>query len=122
MVGVGGTLRTVRVKVVVAVRPPMSVAVMVTVVGPAGPSGGVYDQLQVPAALSWMTVPSEAVSVSVARPSGSSKVPLLVASEPSLTVRAAWVPAIVGGEFSGARVEGLGHAGPVAVFVRMLQE
>src|SRR3712207_8712072 len=43
------TLLTVRVKVVEAVRPPVSVAVMVTVVGPLGPSatsGGGDDQLQ----------------------------------------------------------------------------
>ena len=62
-------------KVVVAVRPPVSVAVMVTGVGPAGPSGGVYDQLQVPVASFLVTVPSEAVSVTVLRPWASSKVP-----------------------------------------------
>src|SRR5438105_8013552 len=94
---VGATLFTVRVKVVEAVWWPLSVAVMVTVVGPSGPSLVGMDQLQVPAASFFLTVPSEAVSVTVPRPSGSSKVPLLVAGEPSLTVTAAWLLATVGG-------------------------
>ena len=94
---VGATLLTVRVKVVVAVWPPVSVAVMVTVVGPAGPSGGVYDQVQVPVASFLVTVPSEAVSVTVLRPWASSKVPRVRGREPSLTVTAAWLLAIVGG-------------------------
>src|SRR5262249_13347360 len=101
IVAVGATLLTVRVKVVVAVRPSLSVAVMVTVVGPVGPSDGVNDQRQVPVALSWAIVPSEAVRVTVPRPWGSLKVPVLLAGEPSLTARAAWSPATVGGWFGG---------------------
>src|SRR5262245_25888922 len=93
---VGAALLTVRVNVVVAVRPPSSVAVTVTVVGPAGPSGGVYDQLQVPAALSWVIVPSEAVRVTVPRPSVSSNVPVFVAGEPSVTVTEATLRVKVG--------------------------
>src|SRR5262249_32786121 len=92
---VGATLFTVRVKVVVAVRPPASVAVMVTVAGPAGPSGGGYDQLHVPVASSLVSVPSEAVRVTVPLPSGSEKVPVLAAGEPSLTLTAAWSLATV---------------------------
>src|SRR5262245_32939443 len=69
---------------------------MVTGVGPEVLSGGVYDQLQVPAASSLVTVPSEAVSATVLRPWASSKVPLVVANEPSLTVRAGWMQRIVG--------------------------
>src|SRR4051794_33934435 len=95
MAAVGATLLTVRVKVVVALRPPSSVAVMVTVVGPLGPSLGVYDQLQVPAALSCVIVPTEAVRVAETRPWASSKVPVAVAGAPSLTVRVAWSPATV---------------------------
>ena len=67
---VGATSFTVRAKLVVVDRPPSSVAVIVTVVGPSGPSGGVYDQLHVPAASSWVIVPSEAVRVTVPRPGG----------------------------------------------------
>src|SRR5262245_42028142 len=70
---------------------------MVTGIGPAVLSGGVYDQLQVPAASFLVTVPSEAVSVTVPRPRGSSKVPVFVTWVPSLTVTAAWLAAIVGG-------------------------
>src|SRR5262245_39285936 len=69
---------------------------MVTVVGPPVPTGGVYDQLQVPSSFR-VTVPSEAVSVTVLRPSASAKVPLLLAGLPWLTVTASWVLAIVGG-------------------------
>src|SRR5262245_57023080 len=86
---VGGTLLTVRVNVVVAVRPPVSVAVMVTVVGPAGPSAGVYDQVQAPLASSRVIVPSEAVRVTLPRPWVSSNVPPFVAGEPSPAVTAA---------------------------------
>src|SRR5262249_23062017 len=89
MPAVGGTLGTGRGKGVVGVRPLVSVAVMVTGVGPAGPSAGVYDQAQVPAASSRVRVPSEAVSVTVPLPAASRKVPVLAAGEPSLTVRAA---------------------------------
>src|SRR5205823_12077221 len=98
----GATLVTVRVKVVVAVRPPAPVAVMVTVVGPLGPSGGVYDQLQVPAALSWVIVPSEAVRVTVALPWEPAKVPLFVAGLPSLTVTATRVLVVGVGEPSSS--------------------
>ena len=42
-------------------------AVMVTAIGPAGPTGGVYDQTQRPVVLFLVTAPSEAVSVTVAR-------------------------------------------------------
>src|SRR5262249_18268735 len=97
----GATLLTVRVKVVVAVRPPSSVAVMVTVVGPLGPSVGGADQPQVPVALVWVMLPSWAGRVTVARPWGSSKVPVLVAGEPSLTVRVPRSRATVGGWFGG---------------------
>src|SRR5262245_13036370 len=93
---VGATLFTVSVKVVVAFRPSESVAVMVTVVGPSGPSAGVYDQLQVPAVSSLVTVPSEALIATVLRPSTSSKVPVFVAWEPSSTVMASWLRVIVG--------------------------
>src|SRR5262245_13715909 len=68
---VGATLLTTRVKVTVAVRPLAFVAVRATVVGPLGPSAVVYDQPQVPVESSRVTVPSEAVSVTVARPSES---------------------------------------------------
>ena len=44
----GATLFTVNVKVSVPVAPSLSVAVIVTTVGPEGPSDGVYDQLQLP--------------------------------------------------------------------------
>src|SRR5262245_28101109 len=98
---VGATLLTVRVKVIVAVRPPSSVAVMVTMVGPLGTSVGVYDQLQVPVALSWVIVPSEAVRVTVPVPWGSLKVPVAVAGEPSLTATVVWSRATVGGWFGG---------------------
>src|SRR5262245_57008219 len=97
MAMVGATLLTVRVKVVVATSPTLSVAVMVTVVEALGPSAGVYDQLQVPSVLFWVTVPTEAVSVTVPRPSASSKVPLLAAVELSVTITVAWLLAIVGG-------------------------
>src|SRR5262245_750493 len=69
---------------------------MVTVVGPPVPTGGVYDQPQVPSSFR-VTVPTEAVSVTVLRPSASAKVPLLLAGLPWLTVTASWVLAIVGG-------------------------
>src|SRR5262245_4112881 len=69
---------------------------MVTVVGPAGPSSGVYDQPQVPAASSRVRVPSEAVSVSAALPWGSANVPVVVAGAPSGTAREAWSRATVG--------------------------
>ena len=55
-----------------------SVAVMVTEVGPAGPSPAGSDQLQVPAALSCVTVPTLAESVTVPLPSGSLNVPVFV--------------------------------------------
>ena len=54
-----------------AIPPAELVAVTVTVVGPSGPSVGVWVQLQVPATLSWVSVPSEAVSVTVLRPDGT---------------------------------------------------
>src|SRR5262245_8614899 len=107
---VGATLVTVRVKEVVAVRPPASVAVMVTVVGPLGPSGGVYDQSQVPAASFLVTVPSEALSVTVTRPWMSLKVPLLLAGEPSLTVTLAREVVIVGGVLLVSRLTPRGLA------------
>src|SRR5205823_307074 len=91
---VGATLLTVRLKVVVAVWPAVSVALIVTGTGPAGPSGGVYDQFQTPVVVSLVTVPREAVSVTVARPLGSSNVPVFVIWEPSLPVTAAWSEAM----------------------------
>src|SRR5215813_10904906 len=97
---VGATLLTLRVKVVVAVRLPSSVAVMVTVVGPLGPSGGVYDQLQVPVASSFVTVPTEAVSLTVPLPSGSAKVPVLPAGAASFTVTAVRLLVTVGGSLT----------------------
>src|SRR5262245_33369502 len=69
---VGATLSTVRRNEVVVVRPALSVAVMVTVIGPAGPSAGVYDQLQVPSPLAFLvTVPREVPTVTVPRPPSS---------------------------------------------------
>src|SRR3954469_25044412 len=84
---VGFRLLTVRPKEVVAVSPA-AVAVIVTSVGGAVLSGGVYDQLQVPAASFFVTVPSDAVSVTVLLPCGSEKVPVAVMGEPSLPVTA----------------------------------
>src|SRR5262249_18301768 len=103
-VAVGATLATVTVKVVVAVSPPVSVAVMVTVIGPVGPSARGWDQFQAPVALSWVTVRGSADSVTVPRPSASSKASVLVAGPPSLTVTAAWSLAIVGGWLMLVRV------------------
>ena len=94
---VGATLLTVRVKVVVAVRPPSSVAVMVTVVGPPGPSAGCRTSSRCRSASSRVIVPSEAVRVTVPWPWASSKVPLFVTGLPSLTVTAARLQATVGG-------------------------
>src|SRR5262249_11879070 len=85
----GATFLTIRVNVAVAVRPKLSVAVMVTVIGPSGPSGGVYDQPQLPAEMPLYSadiVPSEAVRVPVPRPSRALKRPLSLATEPSLVV------------------------------------
>src|SRR3954469_44013 len=82
---VGFTLVTVRPKVVVAVSPA-AVAVIVTSVGTVVLSGGVYDQLQVPAASFFVTVPSDAASVTVPLPCGSEKVPVVVMGEPSFPV------------------------------------
>src|SRR6516165_8867294 len=69
---------------------------MVTVVGPPGPSGGVYDQPQAPVASSCVMLPSETVSVTVLRPWASSKAPELLAGTPSSTVTAPSLRVIVG--------------------------
>ena len=74
-----------------------SVAVMVTVTGPAGPSGAPIDQLHVPKVSFWVTVPASAEMVTVLLPCGSENVPVLVASVPSLVVTAALSAATTGG-------------------------
>src|SRR4051794_23688795 len=83
----GFTLFTVRPKEVVAVSPA-AVAVIVTSVGAAVLSGGVYDQLHVPAVSFFVTVPRDAVSVTVLLPCGSETAPVVVMGEPSLPVAA----------------------------------
>ena len=75
---VGTTLLTAYVNVAVAAAFWLSVAVIVTVVGPAGPSAAFSDQLQVPLALFCVTVPN-AVMFTVLLPCGSENVPLFVA-------------------------------------------
>src|SRR5262249_47427840 len=97
---VGSTFLTNRSNEVAVVRPELAVAVMVAVIGPAGPSGGVYDQLQVPSAF-LVTVPSEVPTVTVSRPSASSKVPVLLAGEPSITPTLDSLRVIVGGVIGG---------------------
>src|SRR3954462_11371306 len=92
---VGATLRPLSVKVVEAPSPRESTAVMVTVEA-AGPSGGVYCQVQAPVALFWVKVPTEAVSVTVPRPWASVNVPLFEAGLPSFTVTAARLRVIAG--------------------------
>src|SRR5262245_32360683 len=77
---VGAALLTVRSKEVRSVRLPSSLAVTNTVIGPPGPSGGVYDQVQMPEASSLATEPT---SVTVPLPSGSQKKPCMTAGEPS---------------------------------------
>src|SRR5262245_26741862 len=94
--GVGSAFSTVKLKVVVALRPPESVAVIVTVVESRGPSAGVYDQFHLPVVASLITAPTEAVRVTVFAPSGSAKVPALVAGEPSMTAMEARKLATVG--------------------------
>src|SRR5947208_1732297 len=77
---------------------------MVTVCAAAS-SVGVYDQLQVPAAFvpDLVTLPIEALRVTVSPALASDQVPVLVASEPSLTVTEAGAStAITGGELVAA--------------------
>jgi hypothetical protein len=94
---VGATLLTVSENWVLAVPPLPSLAVIVTV-GDAGPSSGVYDQLHVPDALvpDLVTVPTDALSVTVSLESASDHVPVLPAAEPSFTVTDALFLLMVG--------------------------
>jgi hypothetical protein len=75
------------VKVVFAVVWPSS-AVIVTVVGPAGPSVVPRLHDQVPAAFvpAFVTVPTDADSVTVSPASASLHVPVFVAFDPSVPV------------------------------------
>ena len=74
-----------------------SVAVIVTVTGPKGPSGAPIDQLQVPKVSFRVTVPTSAAMVTVPLPCGSENVPVLVASPPSSAVTTPSSAATTGG-------------------------
>src|SRR5262245_1088647 len=74
---------------------------MVTVTGPAGPSLTGSDQLQVPAALSCVTVPTSADRVVVPLPSASWNVPVFLRVLPSGPLTAGPSAATVGGELLG---------------------
>ena len=80
---------------------------MVTVCDAAGtrPSAGVYDQFHVPEAFvpAGVTVPTEALSVTVSPALASDQVPLFAAGEPSLTVTVAFVAAIAGALFDATK-------------------
>jgi hypothetical protein len=66
---VGATLLTVSANVVVLTAVKLSVAVIVTVWVSSGPSVVGYDQLQVPLSVPvWVTVPTDAVMVTVSPP------------------------------------------------------
>src|SRR5438552_19012718 len=96
-VAVGATLLTVRPNVVVAMWPPPSLAVIVTVWDCAGPSVVPNDQLQVPLFVPvFVTVPTDAVIATLSPASGSEYVPVFAAVWPSLTVRDALSAATVG--------------------------
>ena len=73
---------------------------MVTAVGPAGPSGAGADQAHVPAALSWVTVPLDAVIATVPLPCALENVPVLHAVWPSSTTTLALSAATAGPELA----------------------
>src|ERR671916_3195011 len=81
---VGLTLATVSAKVVVLLFPWLSVAVIVTVWLWLGPSVVPNDQLHVPSAF-FVTVPTDADSVTVSSSFASDHVPVFAAVWPSLT-------------------------------------
>src|SRR5579871_1619763 len=100
MLTAGDTGLTVRPNEVVDDAPSSSVAVIVTVCDCSGPSVVANDQLQVPSEF-WVTVPTEAVSVTGSCPT-SATVPLLLAVCPSLTATVALFTVSTGGKFATA--------------------
>ena len=102
-VAIGATLVTEYVKLVELLVWP-SFAVMVTVVGPAGPSVVPMVHDHVPAALlpDFVTVPTDADKATVSAESASLQVPVLVAFEPSAVLTEAWSAATDGAWLVGA--------------------
>src|SRR5688500_6875575 len=100
----GATLFTVSANEVLVEPPFPSFAVMVTVWLCAGPSVVAYDHDHIPDAFvpDFVTVPTDAESVTVSPAFASDHVPLLLAVWPSLAETLALPAAMVGGEFAGA--------------------
>jgi hypothetical protein len=94
-------LFTVSANVVLVLKPRLSVAVIVTIWFCAGPSVVPNDQLHVPLAFvpDFVTVPTEAVRVTVSAGFASDQVPVFEAVWPSFTVTVALSRATVGAEF-----------------------
>ena len=105
----GGRLVTVSPKVVVTAAFTPSLAEMVTVCESSGPSVVAKLHDQVPAPLFCVSVPTEAVTVTVALPLASAKVPVLPAVWPSPTVTVAVSAATVGGEFTPVPVSAMSN-------------